>query len=312
MSVPGESREIDALGLGGVAAIGNFDGVHRGHQSMVATLRSRADELGAPAVAVTFDPPPIEILRPEVAPPRLMTLRRRMHFLKVAGADHVVVLRTDRELLSLSAEQFFDEVLLQGLKIRGLVEGPNFRFGKGREGDADLLGTLCERNEIPLSIIEPTRSDGQMVSSSLIRQFVGAGDLRTAMQLLGRPHEVTGIVERGAGRGAALGFPTANLAGISTLLPPDGVYAARTILNGLSFPVAVHIGPNRTFGESRRTFEAHILDFNGDLYGRELCIELVERVRETNRFDSAAALASQMKADCERIRTLVADAAREG
>ncbi len=206
MSVSGESREIDTLGLGSVAAIGNFDGVHRGHQSMVATLRSRADELDVPAVAVTFDPPPIEILRPEVAPPRLMTLRRRMHFLRIAGADHVVVLRTDRELLSLSAEQFFDEVLLQGLRIRGLVEGPNFRFGKGREGDAALLRTLCERNEIPLSIIEPTRYDGQMVSSSLIRRCVGAGDLRNAMLLLGRPHEVIGIVERGAGAGRHSAF----------------------------------------------------------------------------------------------------------
>jgi len=311
MPVSGQSREIDAQSLGGVAAIGNFDGVHRGHQSMVATLRNRADALGVPAVAVTFDPPPVEILRPDVAPPRLMTLQRRTHHLKAAGADHVVVLRTDRELLSLSAQQFFEQVLLQKLCVRGLVEGPNFRFGKGREGDVVLLRSLCERNGIPLTVIEPKNVDGQMVSSSLLRQVVGAGDLRKAMQLLGRPHEVIGIVERGAGRGSTLGFPTANLAGITTLLPPDGVYAGRTTLNAISFPVAVHVGPNRTFGESHRTFEVHVLGFEGDLYGRELCIELVERVRESNRFDSAAALMSQMEADCERIRTLVADAAAE-
>lgn len=275
---------------------------------MIATLRRRADELGVPAVLITFDPPPIEVLRPDVAPPRLMTLPRKIGCLEAAGADRVVVLRTDLDLLALSAEQFFEHVLLQDLKVRGLVEGPNFRFGKGREGDVGLLRSLCERAGIPLTVIEPTEIDGQMVSSSLIRERVAAGDLRKAMHCLGRPHEVIGTVGHGAGRGATLGFPTANVTGITTLLPPDGVYAARTTLNGLSHPVAVHVGLNRTFDETNRSFEAHVLDFAGDLYGRELCVELIDRVRETSRFESPAALVAQMMADCERIRALVADA----
>lgn len=312
MLFSGESPEIEALNAGGVAAIGNFDGVHRGHQAMIATLRRRADELGVPAFVVTFDPPPIEILRPEVAPPRLMTLPRKAHYLEAAGADHVLVLQTSRDLLGLSAEQFYTDILLKNLNVRGLVEGPNFRFGKGRQGDVALLRSFCERDGIPLTVIEPTEIEGRMVSSSLIRQLVAAGDLPQATRLLGRPHEVIGTVERGAGRGTALGFPTANLAGITTLLPPDGVYAARTTLNGLSFSAAVHLGPNRTFGESRRSFEAHILDFDGDLYGCELCVELIERIRETTRFDSPAELVAQMRADCERIRDLVEDADAEG
>jgi riboflavin kinase/FMN adenylyltransferase len=308
MPFTGKSSETETLSAGGVAAIGNFDGVHRGHQAMIATLRRRANELGVPAVAITFDPPPVEILRPQVAPPRLMTLSRKTHYLEASGADHVLVLQTSRELLNLSAAEFYNEVLLKSLNIRGLVEGPNFRFGKGREGDVAILQSFCKRDDIPLTVIEPTEIDGVMVSSSLVRQLVTSGDLRKAKQLLGRPHEVIGTVERGARRGAALGFPTANLEGIATLLPPDGVYAARTTLNGVAYAAAVHIGPNRTFGESRRSFEAHVLDFRGDLYGRELCIELVERVRESNRFDSAADLARQMKADCEQVRALVEDA----
>jgi riboflavin kinase/FMN adenylyltransferase len=312
MPFSGKSPETETLSAGGVAAIGNFDGVHRGHQAMIATLRRRANELGVPAMAITFDPPPVEILRPDAAPPRLMTLSRKTHYLEASGADRVLVLQTTRDLLGLSAAQFYNEILLKSLKIRGLVEGPNFRFGKGREGDVVVLRSFCERDGIPLTVIEPSEIDGVMVSSSLIRQLVTAGDLRKAMQLLGRPHEVIGTVERGAGRGAALGFPTANLAGIATLLPPDGVYAARTTLNAASFPAAVHIGPNRTFGESRRSFEAHVLDFNGDLYEQELCVELIERIRETTCFASPAELAAQMKSDCEQVRALVEDARTQG
>ncbi len=295
---------------GGVIAIGNFDGVHRGHQSMIATLRKRAAEIGGPAVVVTFDPPPIEVLRRDVAPPRLMTLERKSHFLKDCGADAVVALRTEERLLELGAEEFFSSVLLGDLGIRGLVEGPNFRFGRGREGDIALLKTLCERSSVPLTVIRPVETAGEMVSSSLIRELVAAGELRRAATLLGRPHEAVGVVERGAGRGADLGFPTANLTGIATLLPPDGVYAGRTILDENAYAVAVHLGPNRTFRETTRNFEAHLLDFAGDLYGRTLCVELIDRVRESNHFRSPEALVSQMTLDCERIRTLVAESSQ--
>lgn len=297
---------------GGIVAIGNFDGVHLGHQSMMAALRRQADAAGVPAVAMTFEPPPVELLRPHAAPPRLMRLDRKAACLEAAGADCVLALATDRPLLDLSADEFFREVLINQLAVRGLVEGQNFRFGRGREGDVSRLQSLCESSGLQLTIVEPVQIEGRTVSSSLIRQAVVAGELPEAARLLGRPHEVIGIVERGADRGAGLGFPTANLSGTSTLLPPDGVYAARTEVDGCLYVTAVHLGANSTFGEEDRKLEAHLLDFSGDLYGRRLRVELIDKVRETSRFESAAALVEQLQADCRRVRELVATASKSG
>jgi len=273
---------------------------------MIAELRRRADAAGVPAVAATFEPPPVEILRPSAAPPRLMTLERKADRLREACADRVFVFRTDARLLNLTAEAFFAEMLVGRLGVRGIVEGPNFRFGKDRAGDVGLLERLCAQAGIEFGVVEPVDNDGRMVSSSLIRELVSAGDLPAAAELLGRHHEAVGTVVRGAARGRELGFPTANLEGIATLLPPDGVYAGRTDLDGVFVPAAVHIGPNSTFGETSRAFEAHLLGFSGDLYGRTLRVELIERVRGSVRFDGREALVRQIEADCRRVRELVA------
>jgi riboflavin kinase/FMN adenylyltransferase len=273
---------------------------------MIATLREQAERLGAPAVVVTFEPPPIELLRPDRAPPRLMLLDRKSQRLKQAGADYVLALRTDAQLLQQSAEEFFSKTLNGALDVRGLVEGPNFRFGKAREGDVQLLQTYCDRAGVPLTVIQPQEFEGCMISSSLVREFVASGELREAATLLGRPHEAIGTVGRGVGRGAKLGFPTANLVGVATLLPPDGVYAGRTRHDGQTFALAVHLGANRTFGEHERNFEAHVLDFKGDLYGNTLRVEFLEKIRESQRFESSESLVAQMTADVERIRGLVA------
>lgn len=303
-------RELDDLSgcKGGVAAIGNFDGVHRGHQAMIAELRRRAEAAGIPSVAVTFEPPPVEILRPAAAPPRLMTLERKAECLRAAGAGCVLVLPTDEQLLRLTAEAFFDEMLVGRLAVRGLVEGPNFRFGRDRRGDVRLLQTLCERAGIECTVTEPVQTGGGMVSSSLVRQSISSGDLPAATEMLGRPHEAIGIVTRGASRGRELGFPTANLADVGTLLPPDGVYAGRTEAGGRPYAAAIHIGPNSTFGETAWTFEAHLLDFSGDLYGRTLRVELVEKVRDSARFGGRDELIRQVEEDCRRVRALVATA----
>lgn len=293
-----------------VAAIGNFDGVHIGHQAMMTALRRQGDAIGARAIAMTFDPPPVELLRPDFAPPRLMRLPQKAAWLEAAGADAVVALPTDRALLELSAEEFFHDVLIGRLGVRGLVEGPNFRFGRDRRGDIPLLETLCRRAAIPLTIVAPVEVDGRMVSSSLVRQCVGEGDLPGAARLLGRPHEVLGTVVHGSDRGERLGFPTANLADITTLLPPDGVFAGRVEVDGRLFAAAIHIGSNSTFDETDRRFEAHLLDFSGDLYGRLLRVELLDRVRGSVRFETPDALIEQLRLDCDRVRTLVAAASQ--
>ncbi len=289
-----------------VVAIGNFDGVHIGHQAMIAELRRSAASLGTRAIAMTFDPPPIEILRPSAAPPRLMRLEQKATYLEQAGADAVLAMPTDRELLGLEPEEFFHDVLIERLGVRGLVEGPNFRFGSERRGDVALLQQLCDRTNTSLTVVEPVHAGSEMVSSSRIRRCVAAGDLASATRMLTRPHEVIGTVVRGSDRGRALGFPTANLAEISTLLPPDGVYAAQTDLDGRSFAVAVHIGPNSTFEETDRRFEAHLLDFEGDLYGRTVCIRLIERLRGSVRFESPQALIEQLQLDCDGVRERLA------
>lgn len=291
---------------GGCVAIGNFDGVHRGHQSMIGVLRRKADALAVPAIAMTFDPPPVELLRPEAAPPRLMRLEEKTSYLKEAGADEVIVLATTPELLELSAKDFFSVVLQERLRVRGLVEGPNFRFGQNRQGDIALLDALCHQSGISLSIVDPVSIDGTMISSTVIRTSVQAGELPMAAHLLGRPHQVVGIVEHGANRGSVIGFPTANLSAVTTLLPPDGVYAGRTTIDGRPYAVAIHIGPNHTFGETIRQVEAHLLDFSGDLYDNTLQLDLIDKVRNSTRFESPDALISQMRQDCEHVRTVVA------
>ncbi|MGC1273021.1 MAG: bifunctional riboflavin kinase/FAD synthetase [Planctomycetaceae bacterium] len=289
-----------------VAAIGNFDGVHVGHQAMIAELRRTANALGTRAIALTFDPPPVELLRPSTAPPRLMRLGQKATYLEHAGADAVLVLPTDHRLLELSPEAFFQEVLVDRLELRGIVEGPNFRFGRDRRGDVALLQTLCDRSGLSLTVVEPVHAGAGMISSSLIRRDVTDGDLQSAARMLSRPHEVIGTVVRGSDRGDSLGFPTANLSGITTLLPPDGVYAGRVEIDGRPYAAAIHIGPNSTFEETDRRFEAHLLDFDGNLYGLTLRVELIDHVRATVRFDTPRALVEQLEIDCARVRALLA------
>lgn len=316
--------------LGGVVAIGNFDGVHRGHERLLRLLKQMAEQWGAPTVAVTFDPPPIKLLSPGNASPSLTTIPRRIALLKNAGADHVVVLQTNRELLNLDAYSFFDQLLLQGLKVRGLVEGPNFRFGKNRGGDVGLLKQLCSTGRIMFQVVEPELCDGEWISSTRIRQSIDIGNIRLANQLLTTPYRISGRVSVGAQRGRTLGFPTANLEDIPVQVPAVGVYAARVVeFSSISEsvnppqsidanqhhehfrerlignPVALHIGPNPTFGEDARKVEAHILHFSGELYGCNLEIEVIDKIRSVTKFDSLEALKNQLRQDVYQVDLIV-------
>jgi len=288
----------------GCVAIGNFDGVHLGHHVMLSALRELAAEQGTPAVAVTFDPHPIAILRPEFTPPILTTIDDRIELLLAAGADSVIVLPVTTSLLEMTAEQFFRDVILQRFQAKGVVEGPNFRFGHDRKGDTAMLQGFCEKASLPCRIVSPVEASGQFISSSRIRELICSRSLRQATQLLGHPYRMTGIVRRGAGRGIGLGFPTANLSEVATLLPAHGVYAGHTTLNGTRYPVAVSIGPNPTFGEHREKIECHIDGFAGDLYDKMLQVDLLSEIRPLQSFDSIEHLIQQIRDDVETTRSM--------
>ncbi|MDY3559544.1 bifunctional riboflavin kinase/FAD synthetase [Gemmata sp. JC673] len=284
---------------GGAVTVGNFDGVHRGHQALVAAAREQADRVRGPAVVVTFGTPPHQVLHPGSERPPLTTIARRAELLHAAGADHVVVLRTGPALLALSPEAFFEDVIARQLGARAVVEGYDFRFGRGRAGTNETLRGLCAAAGLAFADLAQVAFAGEPVSSSRVRGALVGGDVARAAELLARPYRIAGTVVTGARRGRTIGFPTANLGDVATLLPGNGVYAVRALVNGVPHPAAANVGPNPTFGEDARKIEVHLIGFAGDLYGRELTVEFVSRLRETRPFGGAAELVEQLKRDIE-------------
>jgi riboflavin kinase/FMN adenylyltransferase len=298
--------DVPARLRGAYLAVGNFDGVHRGHSRLIGRLRALADEAGAPAVALTFDPHPVAVLRPEMAPVPLAWTERNVGLLEQAGATDVGVFRTGPWLLGLTAREFFDRAIVGQFGARGMVEGPNFGFGRDRGGDSRLLALWCAEAGLAFEVAAPTEVDGQIVSSSRIRRALAEGRVDEANDLLGRPHRIRGIVAHGAARGAGLGFPTANLDEVDTLIPSDGVYAAHAFIDGRghSWPSAVHIGPNVTFGEQIRKVEAHLIGFSGDLYGRSVELDFVELLRPSRRFEGLDDLLAQIRDDVDQAQAV--------
>jgi riboflavin kinase/FMN adenylyltransferase len=284
---------------GGAVAIGNFDGVHHGHAALMRTLRGQAQSVRGPAVALTFDPHPLELLRPSQIQPPLTTLAERIRLLQQLGADHVVVLRTTPDLLALSAAEFFAQVVQGSLAARALVEGVNFGFGHNREGNVALLAELCRAAGMVLTVVPPFHVAGGAASSSRVRAALLRGDVQEATQLLGHSYRLFGVVGEGQRRGRTLGFPTANLNQLQTLAPGDGVYAVLATVEGTVWPGAANIGPNPTFGENARKVEVHLIGFQGDLYGKALAVDFVQRLRDTKLFANVEELAAQLRRDVE-------------
>lgn len=287
-----------------VLTVGNFDGVHRGHVAMLTRLKELSLQLRLPAVVVTFDPPPLAILAPDRVPPRLTTVDQKVSLLLEQGVSEVIVWPASKELLSLTAEQFFREVVCGQLKCRGIVEGPNFCFGKGRAGNVELLKRLGAASDIQVMIADASEDGGAIISSSQIRSAIAAGDVVQARQLLGRPYAITGTVVTGAQRGRQLGFPTANLGRVDTVIPPMGVYAGRTTIQGTRWPVALNIGPNPTFGEDQLKLEAHVIGYSGDLYGNPVTIEFLSHLRGVQKFASIDELRAQLDRDIDASRSV--------
>lgn len=297
--------ELPESAKGGAVAIGNFDGVHLGHLRIIECLLERAKEVAGPAIVFTFDPHPVRLLRPEECPPPLTWTKRKAKLLAEHGVYKIVAYPTDRQLLELSARDFFDQIVLERLEAKAMVEGPNFYFGNNREGDVKLLKEFTNEAGISLDVVEPYELDGQLVSSSRIRKLIAEGEVALAAKMLSAPYRIRGMVTHGAGRGAQLGFPTANLEAIDTLLPKFGVYAGRAWIQDSAYAAAIHLGPNPTFGEGTTKVEIHLLDFNEPLYGQPLEIEFLEKIRDVITFENIEELVSQLKEDVTKVRNLL-------
>src|SRR5215469_9043910 len=296
-----------------VVTIGEFDGVHRGHQRIVSRVRQAAAELGLPAAVVTFDPHPDEVIRPGSHPPLLATGRRRLQLLAGLGVDAVCVIAFTLEFSRLSAEEFVRTVLAERLHAARVVEGEDFRFGHKAAGDVALLTELGEKYDFTVDRVPLLIEDGVTVSSTAIRGLLADGDVAGAAKLLGRPHRVEGVVVRGHQRGRALGFPTANLETPEhTAIPADGIYAGWLVsldpagAETERWPAAISVGTNPTFDGKERTVEAHALDRDDlDLYGTRVAADFVARLRATVKFDSVDALVRQMYIDIGDARRLL-------
>ncbi|MBK7759999.1 MAG: riboflavin biosynthesis protein RibF [Deltaproteobacteria bacterium] len=270
--------------------IGNFDGVHRGHQSLLARLTERARALGVPSCVYTFEPPPRRVLQPDRCPPRMTSLRQKIELLHGQGVDLVVVEDFTIELASRPAEWFAREILGARLRPSALVVGYDFRFGRGRQGDADALAAWMP--ELSIEAVRPFLMPGEdrVVSSSAVREAVAAGDVTRAAALLGRPYAIEGVVIHGDARGRTIGFPTANLQTDAELLPAPGVYAVDVDVVGGAQGLrgVANLGVRPTFGKLGFTIEAHLLNFAGDLYGETLSMRLLKRLRGEERFAGAS------------------------
>ncbi|MGI5491732.1 bifunctional riboflavin kinase/FAD synthetase [Microtetraspora malaysiensis] len=295
-----------------VVTIGVFDGVHRGHQQMVARAVDMAAKLGLPSVAITFDPHPDEVVRPGSHPPLLTDTRRRAELLGSLGIDAVCVMPFTVEFSRMSPDEFVQTTLVDRLHAAGVVVGENFRFGHKASGDLETLRTLGEKYDFVVEGV-PLVSEGEAISSTRIRGRLAEGDVEAAAAELGRPHRVEGVVVRGHQRGRALGFPTANVESPQhTAIPADGVYAgylrcteAPSRYEGELWPAAISVGTNPTFENVARTVEAYALDRDDlDLYGMHVAVDFTTRLRDNLKFDSIEALIEQMHADVAEARRL--------
>jgi riboflavin kinase / FMN adenylyltransferase len=295
-----------------VISIGNFDGIHLGHRRILQTARDLATAKSAQLVLVTFEPHPLTVLRPESAPPRLTPPAIKEPLLKSAGVDCLVILPPEPQVLGLTAEDFW-AILRDQAEAADLVEGASFRFGRGAKGTIARLREWTATSRTKLHIVDSVQVpllDLQItpVSSSVIRFLLAYGRVRDAAICLGRPYALFGEVGKGFSRGKQMGTPTANLRCNDQLIPADAVYAGRCAVNGKTYPAAVSIGTNPTFGENARQIEAHLIGFDGDLYGTTLTVELVDWLREQRAYSGVDPLMAQIKKD---IVLTVATAAKD-
>jgi riboflavin kinase/FMN adenylyltransferase len=288
-----------------VLALGNFDGLHRGHLKIVERVRRGAAEHGGTPMAMTFDPHPPRVVRPDKAPPLLMTLPQRLDALERAGMRATAVVRFTRELSQWEPDTFVRTVLVDWLRVSEVWVGANFLFGHDRSGNFSLLRTLGQRYGFRADKIDPVRYKEFVVSSTRIRRLVAEGRVDEAGALLGHSYALAGTIVEGRRRGRELGFPTANLRTDNELIPPHGVYATTLTVDGIVHAAITNVGVNPTFGDNgATTIETHVLHYNRELYGQRVQLGFVQRLRDERRFDDVDALRAQIEADCRRAERL--------
>jgi len=287
-----------------VIALGNFDGLHRGHLKIIERVKRGAAEHGGTPMAMTFDPHPPRIVRPDKAPPLLMTKAQRLEALHHAGIQCVAVVRFTRELSEWDADTFVRKALVDWLRVSEVWVGANFLFGHGRSGTFSVLRGLGQSYGFRADKIDPVRYKDFVVSSTRIRRLVGEGRLDEAAALLGRAYYVDGAIVEGRKRGRELGFPTANLQTENELVPPNGVYATIMTIDGVVHGGVTNVGLRPTFGETTPTIETHVLDYSGNLYGHTVRLAFVQRLRDERRFEDVDALRAQIDADKRRAERL--------
>jgi riboflavin kinase/FMN adenylyltransferase len=296
-------HNLSPSALGCVATIGNFDGVHLGHQAVLSQLALKGDMLGLPATVITFEPQPTEFFLPEKAPPRLSRFREKVEALRSYSIEQLCVLRFNKVLAEMSANDFIQKLLVKGLNVRYLVVGDDFKFGKDRKGDFALLKKMGEEHDFQVVNMHTFAIAETRVSSTRIRQALTAGDLMLAQTLLGHPYKMSGRVAHGDKRGRTLGYPTANIHLHRGKVPLTGVYAIR--LYGLEDePIEgiANVGVRPTIGEGKTLLEVHLFDFNKDIYGENVQVYFLHKVREEKKFDGLPALVAQIERDCQSAK----------
>ena len=300
-------RHIPSHGLypgGCVATIGNFDGVHRGHQAIISGLKVKSGEMGLPLVIITFDPHPEEFFLGSKAPPRLTSCRDRLMAMEQLGVDCAICLRFNARLAETTAEQFIQQCLVDGLKVKYLLVGDDFHFGKGRRGDSAMLREWGAREGFRVGSIESCLDSGVRISSTRIRSLLQHGNLEEAERLLGRPYTISGRVVHGDKRGRSWGFPTANLL-LSREPPLRGVFAVDvTGLGEARLAGVANLGRRPTVGGTRLLLETHLLDFDREIYGERICVEFLHKIRDERKFETFEELKNQIARDLQQAREI--------
>ena len=288
---------------GCVATIGNFDGVHLGHQAVIGQLAEKGEALGLPITVICFEPQPMEVFRPNEVPPRLTRLREKLQALKRYSVDQVLVIRFDQRFAAMTAEAFIDEVLVRDLGIRYLVVGDDFRFGKDRAGDFAMLQQAGQQHGFQVVSMHTFNIDGERVSSTRVRAALANGDLSTAEKLLGRPYRMCGRVAHGDKIGRTIGIPTANIFLHRKRSPLHGIFVVEVFgLDGEPVTGAASIGTRPTVGGTRTLLEIHLLDFDDHIYGKYLQIDFLHKIRDEEKYDTMDELKERMNLDIEETR----------
>ncbi|UCD71034.1 MAG: bifunctional riboflavin kinase/FAD synthetase [Syntrophobacterales bacterium] len=288
-----------------VLTLGNFDGVHLGHQKIFKALKEEARKINGEAIVFTFDPHPLQVLAPQTCPPFITPFKKKMMLVEKSGIDVLIVATFDLNLANITPEAFVKQILVNKIGIKKILVGYNYYFGKDRKGNVAMLIRLGEKFGFEVKVIEAIKINDTPVSSSKIRELIQDGKMGQAAQLLGRNYLLIGKVIWGADRGKQLGFPTANLEILNGLYPKTGVYAVEAIMGNKTYPGVANVGHRPTFGKKPLSVEVHILDFSQDIYGEEIQLVFIERIREEKAFENPDSLVRQIKTDVDEARKIL-------